>query len=252
MSTAVASLPTLKDLRSKFRQRLESMYSGEPQPGIGGPVGLDDTTRISHQLGMWIYETYCRLSPQRSLEIGLAYGFSTIYILAAIDQVGAGYHISIDPFQTSSWHRVGAYQAKHLNMESSFELREEFPVTAFAQFATQQTQFDFIFVDGSHRFDDALMDFTLAASVCPIGGNIILDDMWMPSIQAVASWIRLDRKDFREVLTPFSEIAHFERVARDDRSWDHFVPFGSKPSTLRERLLRRIKHRLRKARQPGA
>lgn len=251
MLASTTPLPTLEDLRPQFRQRLQSMYSGEPQPGTDGPTQLDKPTRISQQVGMWIYQTYCRLSPKQSLEVGLAYGFSTIYILAAIDQIGAGRHISIDPFQTSSWHRVGAYQAKHLNMERSFELLQEFSATALARFAAQGTQFEFIFIDGSHRFDDVLVDFTLAADLCPVGGNIILDDMWMPSIQTLASWIRLDRKDFREVPTPFTAIVHFERIAKDDRNWDHFVPFCLESSTPPGRFLRRIKQRLRTAWQPG-
>jgi predicted O-methyltransferase YrrM len=211
MSTLVTPVLSLEDLRPAFRQRLKSMYSGELQPGNNGPVELDKLTRISEPQGMWIYETCRRLKPKGSLEIGLAYGFSTIYILAAIDQTGAGHHTALDPFQRSYWHGVGALQAKHFDMERSFEMLEEFSVTALASFATQKREFEFIYIDGNHRFDDALVDFTLAADVCPMGGHIVFDDTWMPSIQTVASWIRLDRRisaKFRrrsEILSSSSE-----------------------------------------------
>lgn len=141
VSTLAKPVPSLEDLRPAFRQRLRSMYSGEPQPGNNGLVELDKITRISEPRGMWIYETCRRLKPKRSLEIGLAYGFSTIYILAAIDQTGEGHHTALDPFQKDSWHGVGALQAKHLGMEPSFQMLEEFSVATFARFATQKDEF---------------------------------------------------------------------------------------------------------------
>ena len=246
MSTLVKSVFTLEDLGQGFRQRLKSMYAGEPQPGNNGEVELDKITRISEAQGMWIYETCLRLKPKRSLEIGLAYGFSTIYILAAIDRTGSGHHTALDPFQQDSWHGVGALQAKQLGMEPSFRMLEEFSVSALARFATQKDEFEFIYIDGNHRFDDVLVDFTLAAEVCPIGGNIILDDMWMPSIQTVVSWIRSNRKDFQEIPTPIGNIVQFERIGKDSRRWDNFVPFYPpqdvlKQPTLSRRIARRLK-----------
>jgi predicted O-methyltransferase YrrM len=241
---------TLDALRPEFRQRLKSMYSGESQQGNYGQVEIDKISRISEPQGMWIYETCRRLQPKRSLEIGLAYGFSTIYILAAIDQAGAGHHIALDPYQNGAWHGVGALQAKHLGMESSFQLLEEFSVTALARLAAQKEEFDFIYIDGNHRFDDVIVDFTLSAEVCPIGGNIILDDMWLPSIQTLASWIRSNRKDFREISTPIQNIAHFERIGSDSRNWDHFLQFWAPDkspdntkvqNSLSGRIVRRLK-----------
>jgi predicted O-methyltransferase YrrM len=66
------------------------------QPGNNGPFELDKLTRISEPQGMWMYETYRRLKVKRSVETGLAYGFSTIYILAAVDQTGAGRHTAVE------------------------------------------------------------------------------------------------------------------------------------------------------------
>ena len=56
--------------------------------------------------------------------------------------------------------------------------------------------FDIIVVDGRHLFDLALVDFTLSAELCSMGGYIILDDMWMRSVQRVVGFIRTNRKDF--------------------------------------------------------
>jgi len=250
MSTLVTPTLSLEELRPAFRDRLKSMYSGELQPGDDGPVVLHKLVRISEPEGMWIYETCRRMKPKRTLEVGLAYGFSTIYILAAIDQTGVGHHTAIDPYQKTAWHGVGVRQVKQLNMLSSFQWLDELSFTALARLAAQQEEFDFIFVDGNHRFDDVLVDFTLAAEVCPMGGNLILDDMWLPSIQTVASWIRSNRTDFREISAPIDNISQFERVAEDHREWDHFVQFWkqdnpSSPPSFSRRVARRLKRVLR-------
>jgi hypothetical protein len=82
-----------------------------------------------------------------------------------------------------------------------------------------------IFIDGNHRFDDALVDFTLSAELCPMGGYIILDDMWMPSIRRAVSFIRSNRKDFEELKTPTRNVAAFRRVGEDTRAWNHYANF---------------------------
>src|SRR5260370_39178995 len=98
---------------------------------------------------------------------------------------------------------------------------------ALIGFAAAGEQFDVIFIDGNHRFDDALVDFTLACGVCPVGGHIILDDMRMPSVQKVVGFIRANRKDFVSVRALVDNTAAFRRVGPDTREWDHFRDFRS-------------------------
>lgn len=186
---------------------------------------------------MWIYETWERLKPAHSLEIGLAYGFSTVYILAAMAETGNGHHTAIHPFQRSYWNGVGALQATHFKLENSFDLVEEPSSWALPRFAAESCQFELIFIDGNHRFDDVLVDFTLSAEICPQGGEVIFDDMWMPSIQTVVHWIRSNRPDFREVHTLVGNTAHFQRIGKDKRDWRHFVPFKVRRNGPANRLL---------------
>ena len=223
------------------------MYAGEIQQGSEGPVQIDNRTRISEAQGMWMHDTVQRLKPARSLEIGLAYGFSTLYILAAMSQTGTGQHLALDPFQFADKYRgVGSRHAEHVGMSSSFQLLQEFSSVALAKFAAQKDSFEFIYIDGNHRFDDVVVDFTLSADVCPVGGHIILDDLWMPAIQTAVSWIRTNRVDFREVPTPVANIAQFERIDRDPRPWDHYVKFSvaaARPS-IGARIARRLRRML--------
>jgi predicted O-methyltransferase YrrM len=232
----------LDRLPQEFRQRLISMYAGETQLGSAGMVAIDTGTRILQDQGMWIFDTCQKLRPRRTLEVGFAYGFSTIYILAALYQCGVGQHTAIDPFQTDQWQGVGARHVGELGMQQSFRLIEESSFSALGALGAQKERFELIFIDGNHRFDDVLVDFTLAAQICSIGGHIILDDTWMPSIQTVASWIRTNHSDFREVRTPIERIVHFEKIKEDDRNWDHFVD----PWPLKNRLFKSIAFRIKK------
>ena len=82
-----------------------------------------------------------------------------------------------------------------------------------------------IFIDGNHRFDDTLVEFTLCAQACKMGGYIVLDDMWMPATRKAVSFVRQNRKDFSEVAMPVLNLAAFQRIAEDNRNWDHFCDF---------------------------
>lgn len=212
---ALAPLPEV------FRTTLLSMYKGEPQLGSDGELHtLEPTTLISQEQGMWLFDHFREMKPKATLEIGLAYGFSTAYFLAAISENGVGRHTAIDPFQRYA-HGIGLLHTKTLGMSDRFRLIEEKSVPALVHFADRGEMFDVIFVDGSHRFDDVLMDFTLSAELCPTGGSVILDDMWMPSVRRAVAFIRSNRRDFEEIKTPVANIAAFRRIGDDKRDWHH-------------------------------
>jgi predicted O-methyltransferase YrrM len=224
------------DLPEPFQSRLISMYRGEPQTGSDGELHrMDANTRIAPAQGAWLYRLCVESKPANTLEIGLACGYSTVFFLAAIDTNGHGHHTALDPFQ-GTWHGIGAAQARTLGMSDSFTWTEERSSAGLVHLADRGASFGVIFIDGSHRFDDALVDFTLAAPMCPIGGHIVLDDLWMAPIRRAVAYIRKNRSDFEEVATPIGNIAAFRRIAEDERSWNHHVDFWSPWQGLRMRL----------------
>jgi predicted O-methyltransferase YrrM len=216
----------LSPLPQPFRSTLLSMYKGEPQFGLDGERHhLDEITRISPEQGLWMYRLCREVKANTTLEIGLAYGFSTVYFLAAIRENGVGHHTAVDPFQ-SHWHGIGRQQSRSLDMSDSFRFIEEKSFSALVHFAERGEMFDVIFIDGDHLFEGAFVDFVLSAQLCPLGGCIVLDDMWMPSIRMAAAFIRSNRKDFEEIATPLSNVAAFRRIGTDARDWRHYVEFG--------------------------
>jgi predicted O-methyltransferase YrrM len=209
-----------------FASVLRSMYSQQPQWGADGQRHeLDSTTRISIEEGLFLYQL-CRDSNAReTLEIGCAYGFSTIYFLAALSSSADAHHFAIDPCEYSYWKGIGAKKADELGMGRAFRLLEEMSTVAIPRLRNESLRFDVIFIDGEHRFDDVLVDFTLSAVLCKQGGFIIFDDMWLPPIRKVVSFVRRNRADFTELPVCVSNISVFRRTSEDRRAWNHFEDF---------------------------
>jgi predicted O-methyltransferase YrrM len=218
--------PDIRDLGEPFSSVLSSMYAGELQLGVDGARHeIDSTTRISPAHGMWLYHLCCQSRPSATLEIGLAYGFSAVYFLAANSRQESAKHTAIDPYQLQYWHGVGVQRASVVGRSEWFRFINEPSDLALTRFMRDQESFDVIFIDGNHRFDDVLVDFSLSAQICRLRGHIVLDDVWMPSIKKVVAFIRKNRNDFDEVPTPVGNIAVFRRNGIDGRKWDHFVDF---------------------------
>lgn len=216
----------LEPLDQSFAAALESMYACQPQMGTDGSMHiLDGITGISREEGMWIYELCRKIKPKRTLEIGLAYGFSTMYFLAAIKANGMGSHVAMDPFEITDWHGIGLKKAQEMGMDRSLRFIQEKDVFGLPALAREGLQFEVIFIDGSHRFDDVLLDFTLSDYVCAKGGYIILDDAVMPSIRKAVSFIENNRSDYQRQDTPIDNIRVFKKLDDDRRQWNYFVPF---------------------------
>jgi predicted O-methyltransferase YrrM len=219
-------LGKLAEIPEPFSSVLRSMYSGQPQKGLDGQnheLRLD--TKISVEEGAYLYRLCRDTRAERTMEIGCAYGFSTLYFLAAISSNPDATHTAIDPYENNSWAGTAVQNARTLGMDKSFRLIEEKSFLAVPRLISDGTQFDVIFIDGYHRFDDTLVEFTLCGMTCKMGGYILLDDMWMPSIRKAVSFVRRNRRDFSEVAMPVQNLAAFQKVAEDNRNWDHFEDF---------------------------
>jgi predicted O-methyltransferase YrrM len=218
----------LSPLREPFKGTLLSMYRNEPQLGADGQHhALDTTIRVTPTHGMWLYKLVRDHKPKHTLEVGLGYGFSTIFFLAANCDNGHGAHVAIDAYQDRFFSGVGKMRPHVLGLNGShFRLFEEESAFCLPRLVAEKKEFGVIFIDGNHKFDDVLLDFSHASRICSAGGIVVLDDMWMPSIQSVASFIRKNRTDFEEIPAPegTSTVA-FKKVAPDTRRWDHFVSF---------------------------
>lgn len=201
---------------------LARMYCATHLQGTEGVAEVGNT-KIPVLEGAVLHRLVQMIGAKRTLEIGFAYGFSTVWLLAALPP--GGRHVAIDPFELSHFAGVGLRQVEALALPEAFEWRQALSIHALSDAIRHGERYDLVFIDGNHRFDDVLVDFYLADQVLQVGGILALDDMWMPSVRTVVEFITTNRA-YRPVQQPEGNLAVFQKYAEDQRDWRHHVPFA--------------------------
>ncbi|MCH9013660.1 MAG: class I SAM-dependent methyltransferase, partial [Proteobacteria bacterium] len=116
------------------------------------------------------------------MEIGCAFGLSSLHICSALSGRGAAHHVIIDPFQQKHWHGIGIANLRRAGFDFFEHIEEpsEFALPALAR--EQSGTFDMVLIDGWHTFDHTLLDFFYANRLIRVGGYILVDDCNMPAV----------------------------------------------------------------------
>jgi predicted O-methyltransferase YrrM len=195
----------------------------------------------------------------RTLEVGCAYGLSSLHIASALAGRPAAHHVIIDPFETTAWHGIGVTNLDRAGVDF-YELREERSELALPQLVMEGAEFDLVFIDGWHTFDQTLVDMYYANRLIKVGGYIIIDDATWPSVSKAISHfatypcykmvggtsVRVTRvvnllwkllKPIAETIFPgwlydyfyrlgkYPSMVALQKVAKDERSWTWFRAF---------------------------
>ncbi len=112
---------------------------------------------------------------RHTIEIGCAFGISSLFICDALSDVDGAHHTIIDPGQSDSWHGVGVSNLQKAGFDF-FNLIEEPSEQSLPSLLGEGKQFDFAFIDGFHTFDHTLLDFFYLNRMIRIGGIIAFDD----------------------------------------------------------------------------
>jgi hypothetical protein len=93
------------------------------------------------------------------------------------------------------------------------------------QLLGENRRFEFIFIDGDHKYDGILLDFYYSDLLLEQGGYVMLHDTWMRSTQLVMSFIRRNKRNYHYVKTPLRNLALFQKQGEDTRNWMFFREF---------------------------
>jgi predicted O-methyltransferase YrrM len=200
------------------------MYAATELEGTAGPVTLDPICGIDIRPGVAINRLVRAAGASRTLEVGFAYGFSTIWILDAVLCAADGRHVAIDPYETDRWGGVGIAQVAALGAGSRFDWIREHSAIALAALAVQGRRFDFAFINGGHRFDDVLVDFYFSDLMLEPGGLIAFDDATYRSVGTAINFVLANRA-YVPVPAQAARLVVLRKLAADARPWHHFVPF---------------------------
>jgi|SRR5271155_1153020 len=144
---------------------------------------------ISPAEGDFLQEMIRSARPQVSLEVGCAYGVSSLYICEALREVNAAKHIVMDPYQHSVWEGIGLANLGRAGYLDIIDFHETASYEYLSRLSEEHVTIDFAFIDGSHVFDYVLVDFFLIDKLLRPGGIVILDDLSWPSVRSVCRYV---------------------------------------------------------------
>ena len=173
-----------------MNQTIEKIYQTGSVVGRSGQVHKLHST-IYRKEGEFLF-SLIRDDPtiRRTLEVGCAYGLSSLYICSATrDRAGAS-HTIIDPFQNTHWDGVGvaSLKAAEIDFFKLLEIKSEFALPQLLE--RNEGQLDFIFIDGWHTFDHTLLDCFYATRLLRIGGLLAIDDVSFTSVRRVIDFLK--------------------------------------------------------------
>jgi len=141
---------------------------------IHSNIGRDSVNKIR--------ELIRTVGAQKTLEVGMASGVSTLAIMGA----HSGHHTAIDPNQTcdgsDGWQGVGLTAVRNSGLEDRFTLLKESSHLALPRLLGEGQEFEFIFIDGWHSFDYTFMDIFYSDMLLRDGGILVVDYWGMPQV----------------------------------------------------------------------
>ncbi|HKQ78064.1 MAG TPA: class I SAM-dependent methyltransferase [Blastocatellia bacterium] len=150
---------------------------------------------ITRQEGEFLQNIIDEAKPRLSLEIGLAYGVSSLFICDALARIPGARHIIVDPaqFDEAYWKGAGLHNLRAAGYGDMIEFYDLPSHIALPRLESDGRQIEFAFIDGAHLFDFVLVDFFCVDRILKVGGIVAFDDLWMPSVQRLCRYIITNR-----------------------------------------------------------
>lgn len=192
----------------------------------------DSSTPIKDNEAKFIYNFIKSKGIKTTLETGFAYAKSASHIIAATNEK----HIAIDPFQ-NNYQRLGLKNIERLGLEKLLDFREDYSHNVLPELIKTGEKFEFIFIDGDHKFDGEFIDFYYADLLLEKNGFILLHDTWMRSTRLVMEFIKTNREDYKQIPTGLRNLSLYQKTGDDKRNGMFFKEFFTRKSTLSYNLI---------------
>jgi predicted O-methyltransferase YrrM len=124
----------------------------------------------------------------RTLEIGCAFGVSSLYICEALSRRRCRYHTILDPGQYSDFHGIGIANLKRAGFDF-FELIERPSEVALPALLAEGRKFEFALIDGWHTFDHTRLDLFYVNRLLEEGGIVAIDDLHLHGVRRAVRYM---------------------------------------------------------------
>jgi predicted O-methyltransferase YrrM len=172
-----------------------------------------------------------REAAAHTIEVGLGYGISALYVCEGLLANGTAdaRHLVIDPNQDTRFARCGLQFLDEARVGGLVEHYAEESQIILPRLVSEGRWFDLAVVDGNHRFDAVFVDLFYLGRLLRPGGIVFVDDYHLPGIaRAVSFFLANLGWSLEEVST--AEDRHHWAVLRtsvepDTRPFDYFTDF---------------------------
>jgi predicted O-methyltransferase YrrM len=225
-----------------LRERIRQAYSLGYVEGRDGRCYEIFPDSVTPERAAFLEGACAAAAPEATLEIGMAWGMSTLSILSALAQGGRRFrpHVVIDPLQGARYRNAALLSIRRAGAEGLVEFHSKPSVVALPRLAGGV--FDFAFVDGAHHYSAVFCDLWLLHPLLRPGSVVVIDDVWFDDIQRACKFAEkhLGYRFHSEYPAgggeqPLLRAYVVERVARDDQT------FGDKFHRARSRVLARYR-----------
>jgi predicted O-methyltransferase YrrM len=128
---------------------------------------------------------------QRTLEVGLGFAISTLFILEGLLENGSDVtHVAADPYQLKSLptHRttyagVGLQSLEEAGVRDLVEFHAEESQIVLPRLLAEGRELDLVFLDGNHRFEAVFVDLFYSGRLLREGGAVFVDDTQLPGVR---------------------------------------------------------------------
>ena len=156
------------------------------------------------------------LKPKRTLEVGLAAGGSALTFAASHRDLGhlpSSQHTAIDPYQRV-WHHLGKTLIERESLTQFTRVIEEPSCLALPDLMRSGERFQIAYIDGSHVFHEAMLDFYYTRHLLDIGGIVLFDDCATAEIRRLIHHISRHIRSVKPFdLSPFHPQKAKRRIA---------------------------------------
>jgi predicted O-methyltransferase YrrM len=184
----MAKAPTATELR-RF---IEEIYVRGTVRGEDGTEHRILPVSVTPDRGAFVRDA-CQAERARSvLEIGMAWGLSTLHIQEGLLSNGAGAHshVVVDPKQTSKFHGAGNQILREAGLEHFVEFHQDYSELLLPRLVSDGRAFDFVFIDGAHLFDNVFVDLFYTNRLLKPGGVVVFDDVFAEPVNLACRFAR--------------------------------------------------------------
>ena len=128
---------------------------------------------------------------ERTLETGLGYGISTLFICQGLIENGSeGPHVAMDPHQlrgltgqTTKFRGRGLEVLEDAGVRHLVDFHAEESQVVLPRLLADGSFFDLAFLDGNHRFEGVFLDLIYSGRLLKEGGIVFVDDTQLPGVR---------------------------------------------------------------------